>query len=83
MKITNFRLTERKGSNCLDWKFKALVNIETGFIFTKSGDVEIYKEYGSFWSFCDTGKFTPSDDVEELVRKEEAMRMKEIEHWEI
>ncbi len=79
MKITNFRLTERTGTSSLTWKFKALVEVETGIFFKKKEDKVIYKEYGSNWVFADTGKYTPDYDVEELQRKFEAERMETIE----
>lgn len=83
MKITNFRLKERTGNSALNWKFKALVTVRTGLFFKKMEDKEIYKEYGGYWCFVDTGKFTPGHSVEELQRKYEAEIMEEIKHCEI
>ncbi len=79
MKITNFRLTERVGIDALSWKFKALVEVETGIFFKKKEDKVIYKEFGCKWVFADTGKCTPNYDVEQLQRKFEAERMETIE----
>jgi len=79
MKISNFRLIERIGTSAITWKFKALVEVETGMFFKKREDKVIYKEYGHFWSFADTGKFTPDCAIEELQRKFEAEKMESIE----
>ena len=79
MKITNFRLTERKGTSATSWKFKAVVSVETGLFFKKKENKVIYKEYGEPWVFVDTGKYTPNYQTEALQRKFEAEKMETIE----
>lgn len=80
MQLSNFKLTERTGTDALSWKFKAVVTMETGFWFMKkTKDVEIYKEYASYWCFTETGKFTPMDYAEVAQRKFEASTICEIE----
>lgn len=79
MKISNFRLTEviRKGFNL---SFKAKVTVTKGIWFWKTvEDVEIYKEFASFWIFLDTGRFTPNFQVETLVRAYCAKHGKSLE----
>ncbi|MCJ8293757.1 MAG: hypothetical protein MJK15_05055 [Colwellia sp.] len=83
MKISNFRLIERVGTSALTWKFKALVEVETGMFFKKKEDKTIYKEYTGHWFFTDTGKYTPEYDVEGLQRKFESEQMKSIEECTI
>lgn len=83
MKITNFRLLERIGTNALSWRFKAVVSVKTGFIFKKTEDREIQKEYACSWVFSDNGEFTPGHDVESLQKSFEAKYMKRIEFIEI
>lgn len=78
MKISNFKLTHRTGSNAANWKFKATVTVETGYFFKKTKTREVCKEFGSHWYFVDTGAWTP-DGVEALVRKFEAETMISIE----
>lgn len=80
MKFSNFRLTERTGKNALDWNFKAIVTITTGFwLFKKQKDVEIYKKFAGYWCFTETGRFTPLNYAEQAQRKFEADRMCKIE----
>jgi hypothetical protein len=79
MKITNFRLTERTGNNLLNYKFKGVVTVETGIFFKKKKDKIIYKGFGKYWRFVDTGEYTPGFLVETLQQKFEAEQMKGIE----
>jgi hypothetical protein len=72
MKLSNFRLLKITGNNALNWKFKASVDVTTGFIFKKTITREIYRTYASYWYFSDTGEFTPGNEVEKLVRAFEA-----------
>ena len=81
MKISNFRFTERTGSDELDWKFKAIVTVETGRIFKNKVDKEIYKEYAGNWYFTDTGDYTPRGQVEKLERKFEASVGSDLEDY--
>lgn len=76
MKITNFRLIGRTGTNALDWRFTAVVSVTTGLFFKKTQDKEVFKEYGGFWFFVDSGKFTPNTDVEDLQRQFESKQGK-------
>ena len=55
MKVDNFRLIKRTGSDALDWAFKATVDITTGFFFKKTTTVEVYREYGKQWHWVATG----------------------------
>ena len=79
MKISNFELLEIIGTSPVNWKFRARVDVTTGFIFKKVKTVDIYQQFGSSWYFVDTGKFTPGYLVENLVRAFEADQGKPIE----
>jgi len=74
MEITNLRNVDRKGTNILNFKYNALIDITTGFWFWKKVETkEICKsDYLSSWFFKDTGKFTPGFEVENLIRSYEA-----------
>ena len=79
MKITNFQLKERLGSNALSWRFRGTVDITTGFFRRRTETAEIYSNYGGNWYFTATGKFTPGFEVENLVRAFEAKHRVPIE----
>ena len=68
MKISDFRLIEKSGNSCSNYCFKAIVTIETGIFFKSKRDVEIFRGFACYWSFVDTGKFTPDFLVERLER---------------
>lgn len=68
MRFNNFQLTHVSGKSASDWKFKATVDVTTGFIFKKTLRREISKDYGSNWYFIDNGKFCPGFEVDELAR---------------
>lgn len=79
MKIDNFVLIEVIGSSVINLRFRAEVDVTTGFLFKKKVRKEVYKQYGGSWYFSDTGKFTPAFKVEELQRAYEAKHGKPIE----
>ena len=69
------------GKNTLDWKFRATVDVTTGFLYWKKTEtVEVFKNYIGNWFFTDTGKFTPDDVVEELARSYQAKRGKALQY---
>lgn len=69
MKIYNFKLIERKGTSPTSWTFKAKVTVEKGFwLFKTKEDKIIFKEYGCFWRYSDTGKMTESTLAEEAEK---------------
>ena len=69
MKIDNFKLVEVLGSNALNWRFKATVDVTKGIWFTKKTEErEIFKTYISSWWFSDGGKFLPVDKMREIER---------------
>ena len=69
MKISNFRNYDRKGTTCLTYKYDAIVDVTTGFLWWKKTVVRrVHRKYASAWFFVDTGKFTQGYDVEALER---------------
>jgi len=79
MKIQNFKLAEVLGKSPMDWRFRATVDVTSGFFKKKTVTREIFKEFGNSWYFVDTGEFTPGYYVENLVRAFEATTGKPIE----
>ncbi len=79
MKISNFRLKEVIGKSASEWKFKATVDVTTGFFFKKTDTVELFRHYGGNWIYLETGKFTPNDDVEVLERSYTAKQGKDLQ----
>ena len=83
MKITNFRLTEVIGKNAIDYKFRALVDVETGCLwFKKKEKREIFKHYIGYWHYTETGEMACSN-VDNLCRAFVAKNGKELENIEI
>jgi len=81
MSYSNFKLIRVDGNNVLDWRFTATIDVTTGFLFFKKTKTRtIQKQYGNFWFFCDTGKFTSRFKVEELQRVFESMHGKDIQN---
>ena len=79
MKIDNFKLVEVLGSNALNWRFKATVDVTTGIWFKKKTEKkEIFKTYISSWWFSDSGKFLPMDEMSEFERSFMAKEGKEL-----
>ena len=69
MKISNFEHIETLGSTPLDKKFKAVVDVTTGFgPWRKTVKREIMREYIGRWFFVDNGKFAPGYVVDALAR---------------
>lgn len=69
MKLDNFELTRTKGQDARDLEFFAVVDVTTGVLWWKKiTRKEIWREYGGFWHFVETGEFTPGLQVEELAR---------------
>lgn len=83
MKLSNFRLIEVIGRSAIDWKFRATVSVTTGFIFKKVKTVEIYRSYGGFWCFVNTGRYTPNTEAEALERSFRAVQGRELEECEV
>ena len=82
MDISNFKLTDVIGSGPLTWKYKGVVDVTTKRFLRKPVTVkrEIFKSFAGCWYFIDTGDFTPSSDIENLVRKLLAETGKELQH---
>ena len=72
MKLSNFKFIEKIGNNAANWKFRATVDVTTGFFRKETVTREIYKKYAGNWYFVDVGEFTPGCQVENLVRSFEA-----------
>lgn len=69
MRLSNFKLERTEGINAIDWKYFASVDVETGILFWKKKERKlICRQYGGFYFFVDTGKYTPNRDAEELAR---------------
>ena len=82
MKISNFVLTEVIGSDAIDWKFRATVDVTTrvGFFLWKEKveKRDIYKTFAGSWHFVDSGKFTDGNTADELARSLEAKTGKRL-----
>lgn len=72
MKVSGFRLVKKIPISEYRSEIFASVLVETGFLFKKRVRKLIRKEYIGNWHFADSGKFTPGDKVECLVRAFEA-----------
>ena len=71
MKISNFKIiSTKKGLDIFSPKtIIAEVDITTGiWPFKKTKVKQVVNDGIGYWFFLDTGKFTPSYDVEELYR---------------
>jgi len=69
MKISNFELIETRGNrSVIDRVYIAEVDVTTGFFTKKTERVRIAREYANFWFWENTGKFCPSNVVEQLAR---------------
>lgn len=80
MKLSNFKLTQVTGEGVLSWKFYATVDVETGILFFKKKVTrEIAKTYTSYWSFTDTGEYTPDSQAESLCRAYESQHRKQLQ----
>lgn len=79
MKFTNFRLTEiiRVGNPFFP-KFRATVDVTTGFFRKKTQTMDIFKDYKQPWIYVATGE-TVSYRVEYLERAYTAQRGKNLE----
>jgi len=78
MKINNFELVEVIGKSPINFRFKAKVDITTGFFIKKTKSVYIHKTYTGSWFFSASGEYIP-DTVEDLVRSFEAAQGKPLE----
>lgn len=69
MKIANFILEKIEGDSPTNWKYYATVDVTTGILWwKKTKNCKIFREYGGFWHFVETGKFTPGTAVDALSR---------------
>lgn len=69
MVISNFKLLETKGNNCLNKVYIAEVDVTTGWWFwKKTRRVRIFRPFGEYYRFLDNGEFTPGLSVENLAR---------------
>jgi hypothetical protein len=79
MKLSEFVLTHTKGGP-LNREYFAEVSVTTGFLWWKRTERrKIYRE-GGYWRFMDSGKFTPTLQVECLesaYRARESLRLLE------
>jgi hypothetical protein len=71
--MKNFNLIKRTGSNVINWRFTATVDVTSGFFRKKVSQHVIHKEYAGHWYFVDTGKLTPNHDAEQAERAFEAV----------
>jgi len=88
MKISNFKLVEIAGHNALNWVAVATVDVEeteeSGALWWKKREittetVEVTRTYGCpYWTFTETGKFTPEHIVEEMQTALESKKRKNI-----
>jgi len=69
MKLSNFKLTETKGENALNWEAFATVDVRHWF---KTTSRKIRKEFARCWHFVDNGESTPGIQAETLARAWEA-----------
>lgn len=68
MKISNFKLLKTKGSSALNWVYYAEVDVTTGWwLWKKTETVKVFRPYGEFYRFLDSGKFTPGYELENLA----------------
>jgi hypothetical protein len=82
MEISNFKLVDVIGHDALNLKYKAVVDVTTkkGF-FRKpvTEQKEVFKTYAGRWYFIENGEYTPYIQVENLARKLEAEKGKDLE----
>jgi len=70
MQISNFKLIKTKGTNACNKEFTATIDVTTGFLWWKKTKTRtIFREYGSYWYFTDTGEYIPGFKVEKLGRQ--------------
>jgi len=68
MKLSNFKLVKTTKRDHVETYF-GTVDCTTGILWMKKTETrEVFRELAGFWSFADTGKFTPGTQVEELAR---------------
>jgi hypothetical protein len=83
MEISNFRLVDVLGSNAVNWKFKALVDVTTKkglFRKRETKEKEVFKAYAGMWYFVESGEYAPGSDVDSLARKLEAEKGKDLQY---
>lgn len=74
MRISNFTLDKTEGTSPTTWKYRASIDVTTGYLFWKrTVRREITREFAEHWFFCDTGEFTPGWEVEALARSWKAL----------
>lgn len=66
MKLSNFRDLKITGTNILNKRAKATVDVTTGFILKQTEAREITRVPASCWRFSDTGEFAPDVQAETL-----------------
>lgn len=81
MKISNFKLVDVIGGSPINLRYKATVDVTTKnglFLKKVTEQKEVFKTYAGHWYFIETGEYTPSDQVENLARKLEAEKGKDL-----
>jgi hypothetical protein len=68
MKLSNFKLIEKKKVNVLTDIYIAEVDVTTGIFKKKTERKVVCRETCGSWFWQDTGKFTPNFEVEKLAR---------------
>ena len=83
MVISDFELIEVLGSTPINWKFRASITVTTKRLLRKPVVEKrpVYKTFGGFWYFSDSGENAP-DEVRCLARLLEAKEGKELQHCE-
>lgn len=79
MKVSNFILQEIIGNSYTSYKFRATIDVTTGFFKKKTETVEIFKRYAGHWHFVDSGKFCPDLATDNLCRAYEAKHGNDLE----
>jgi hypothetical protein len=73
MTLSNLTDMSRIGSNELNWKFFAYVDVEEGFwLWKRKRREQVCRKYAGYWFFVSTGKLTPAFQMEELAQSYEA-----------
>ena len=83
MTISNFKLLSVTGTSPINWRFKASVDVTTRpfpYIKQITKETIICKTYAGYWSFLDSGEFTPGNDTENLARAYENKHGQTLEH---
>jgi hypothetical protein len=68
MKFSNFNLVEVIGGSPIYWKFRATVDVTSGFFRKKTVTRDIFKSYAGSWSFVDSVNFTQMPQLTPIER---------------